>query len=330
MQENLSKPSPTCVRRFLVLGTPGIGKSVFLLDLLYRLACNGRTVVFYSPLTYPKALLFKPVASIDGRSVFEADNPSSFVHELTDPDTWLLCDSVEYTQMDAVTVMTSSPRAGAYNAFAKTSHLELWMGPWTLAEINAAYRLEPYRGNIDERTVDRLFNTWGGIPRYVLENAMIPSMQRKLDDTVASSDLLAVLRSVKQIEAAPEASHKLLHVQVNDACEKQGVVFGSEVIARLVTEKLQITVSSSHSVNDAKLAGYLAKLPPALRRLKPALLFAVPPDVFAIIGAQKTSGTGALSGVKQYALEVPIGGFESSSSSGNGGGGSSSSGGGGP
>ena len=45
----------------------------------------------------------------------------------------------------------------------------------------------------------------------VLQN---PSMQRKLDDALASSDLFAVLRSVKQIEAAPEASHKLLHVQV--------------------------------------------------------------------------------------------------------------------
>ena len=45
----------------------------------------------------------------------------------------------------------------------------------------------------------------------VLQN---PSMQRKLDDALGWSDLFAVLRSVKHIEAAPEASHKLLHVQV--------------------------------------------------------------------------------------------------------------------
>ncbi len=40
------------------------------------------------------------------------------------------------------------------------------------------------------------------------------SEQRKLEEALASNDVLAVLRSVQQIEAAPEASHKLLHVQV--------------------------------------------------------------------------------------------------------------------
>ncbi|KAG2428417.1 hypothetical protein HXX76_011537 [Chlamydomonas incerta] len=406
------------IQRFLVLGTPGIGKSVFLLDLLHRLACMRRTVVFLSSLTYPSALLFQPAAADGyGGGVFAADNPIEFEEELNDPNTWLLCDSIEFAHVEAITVMASSPRDVAYNRFAKTKHLELWMGPWSLDEILAARRLEPYRATIDVKTAERLYKTWGGIPRFVLETADVSSMQRKLDDALASSDLPAVLRSVMQIEAAPAASHKLLHVQVNEACDKTEVVFGSDEIAKRVTEKVQVdsmvalrqflnwsagepttatlrgllfqayafqvlacggtfrvrdltasasgggvdkvvlpqlsrltvqdlsaakagclviparknfpaidcmavlpanegvltppcrllliqlTVAASHSVNDNALAAQLQLLPEALRRVKPALLFAVPPDVFERIGAQKTSGP--LRGAPQYALECP-------------------------
>ncbi|KAG2450355.1 hypothetical protein HYH02_004860 [Chlamydomonas schloesseri] len=432
MQDCLDEPS-SGIRRFLVLGTPGIGKSVFLLDLLHRLACLRRTVVLYSPTAYAKALLFQP-PSADGAGggVFEARDAVEFLDELRDPNTWLLCDSIEFSYVKAITVMASSPRAGAYNNFAKTKHLELWMGPWSLEEICAARRLEPYRATVDVETAERLYKMWGGIPRYVLENANVSSMQRKLDDAVGSSDLLAVLRSVKQIEAAPEASHKLLHVKVDNACEKTEVEFGSDEIANRVTEKLQangmvvlrqfltwsagdptiatlrgllfqayafevlarggtfrvrdltasalgggmphevvlpqlsrldvqnlaaaeagclviparktfpaidcmvvlpahggvltpskrllmiqLTVAASHSVKEDALAAELRRLPRTIRRLKAALLFAVPPDVFDRIGAQKTSGTGPLSDVPQYALEVPISGFGESTNMSN-------------
>ncbi|KAG2428463.1 hypothetical protein HXX76_011582 [Chlamydomonas incerta] len=405
------------IQRFLVLGTPGIGKSVFLLDLLHRLACMRRTVVFLSSLTYPSALLFQPAAADGyGGGVFAADNPIEFEEELNDPNTWLLCDSIEFAHVEAITVMASSPRAGAYNRFAKTNHVELWMGPWSLEEIRAARCLEPYRATVDGETVERLYKTWGGIPRYVLETAKNPSMQRKLDNALASSDLPAVLRSVKQIEAAPAASHKLLHVQVDNAVTKKLQVDGMVALRQFLTWSageptaaslrgllfqvyafqmlegggtfwvrdltasasgggvphevvlpqlsrldvqdlaaaeagclviparknfpaidcmvvlpvrggvltpprrlllIQLTVASSHSVNDNALAAQLKLLPATLRRLKPALLFAVPPDVFKRIGAQKTSGTGPLRGAPQYALEVPIRGFSESTNMSN-------------
>ncbi|EFJ50610.1 hypothetical protein VOLCADRAFT_103824 [Volvox carteri f. nagariensis] len=421
------------IRRFLILGTPGIGKSMFLLDLLHRLACMQRTVVLLSDLTYPSALLFQPAAADgDGGGVFKADNPIEFEEEINDPNTWLLCDSIEFAKANAITVMVSSPRAGAYNRFAKTKHLELWMGPWSLEEIHAARRLEPYQAQVDVEMVERLYKRWGGIPRYVLENAKNPSMQRKLDDALGSGELLAVLRSAKQIQAAPDASHKLLHVQVDDACEKTEVVFGSDEIVNRVTEQLQangmvalrqfltwsagepmaaslrgllfqayafqvlacggtfrvrnltasaigggvphevvlpqmsrldvqdlsaaeagclviparknfpaidcmvvlpahggvltpskrllmiqLTVAALHSVKENALAAQLKLLPPTIRRLKAALLFAMPPDMFDRIGAQKTSGTGPLSDVPQYALEVPISGFSESTNMSN-------------
>ncbi|EFJ43395.1 hypothetical protein VOLCADRAFT_106833 [Volvox carteri f. nagariensis] len=435
MQDCINEPSSD-IRRFLVLGTPGIGKSVFLLDLLHRLACMRRTVVLLSYLTYPSALLFQPAAADgDGGGVFEADNPIEFEEEINDPNTWLLCDSIEFAKADAITVMASSPHAGAYNRFAKTKHLELWMGPWSLEEIRAACRLEPYQAQVDVEMAERLYKAWGGIPRYVLENAKNPSMQRKLDDALGSSDLLAVLRSATQIQTAPEASHKLLHVQVDNACEKTEVVFGSDEIINRVTEKLQangmvglrqfltwsageptvaslrgllfqaytfqvlarggtfrvrdltasaigggshevvlpqmsrldvqdlsaaeagclviparknfpaidcmvvlpahggvltpskrllmiqLTVAASHSVcgkvKENALAAQLKLLPPTIRRLKAALLFAMPPDVFDRIGAQKMSGTGPLSDMPQYALEVPISGFSESTNMSN-------------
>lgn len=80
---------------------------------------------------------------------------------------------------------------------------------------------------------------------------------------------------------------------------------------------IQLTVAASHSVEENALAAQLKLLPATIRRLKPALLIAVPPDMFDCIGAQKTSGTGPLSGVQQYALEVPISGFGESTNMSN-------------
>ena len=80
--------APTCcaLHATLLDIPPGIGKSVFLLDLLHRLACMRRTVVLLSDLTYPSALLFQPAG--DGGGVFAADNPIEFKEELNDPNTW--------------------------------------------------------------------------------------------------------------------------------------------------------------------------------------------------------------------------------------------------
>ena len=61
----------------------------------------------------------------------------------------------------------------ALQRFAKTNHLELWMGPWSLEEIRAARCLEPYGATVDVETAERLYKTWGGIPRYVLESAKV-------------------------------------------------------------------------------------------------------------------------------------------------------------
>ncbi|EFJ50100.1 hypothetical protein VOLCADRAFT_89133 [Volvox carteri f. nagariensis] len=228
-------PPDSALRRFLILGTPGIGKSAFLLDMLYRLACLGRTVVFVHGATSKQALLFTP------NGVFTADDATVFHAELSDPNTWFLCDAFGYKSVvGAVTVLVSSPRIDAYKhaplviqkqarrqqtqrvpkgqsdgswrenegvrrfqahwtalfewaecvapdmeagevhdrvrhdqppvgaaqEFAKTPHAELWMGPWSLDELEAA---RP--PSLDAVEMKEAYTNWGGIPRYVLENA---------------------------------------------------------------------------------------------------------------------------------------------------------------
>ncbi|EFJ45825.1 hypothetical protein VOLCADRAFT_105840 [Volvox carteri f. nagariensis] len=397
-QDCIDEPSSD-IQHFLVLGTPGIGKTVFLLDLLHRLACMRRTVVFLSYLTYPSVLLFQPAAADgDGGGMFEADNPIEFKEELKDPNTWLLCDSIEFANVNAITVMASSPCVGTYN-------LQVVGLGKSLQGTDSGF-IEQYQAKVDVEMAERLYKAWGRIPRYVLENAKNPSMQRKLDDALGSSDLLAVLRSVKQIEAAPEASHKLLHVQANGmvglrqfltwsageptAASLRGLLFQAyafQVLARggtfrvrdltasaigggmpheavlpqlsrldvqdlsaakagclviparknfpaidcmvvlaahggvLTPSKrllmIQLTMAASHSVKENALAAQLKLLPLTIRRLKAVLLFTMPPDVFDRIGTQKTSGTGPLSDMPQYALEVPISGFSESTNMSN-------------
>ncbi|EFJ39586.1 hypothetical protein VOLCADRAFT_100790 [Volvox carteri f. nagariensis] len=156
----------------------GIGKSTFLDYLLYRLACQGKTVVWCSKSVLDSVLLFTP------NGVFEATSTAAFREELRDPSTWFLCDAVEPPSKVAITVMASSPRNSNYNEYAKQAGLRLWMGPWSYVELEAARGI--MFSSVSKAKLSELYARWGGIPRYVLKYAANPELQEELDAAVAT------------------------------------------------------------------------------------------------------------------------------------------------
>ncbi|EXX63700.1 hypothetical protein RirG_149850 [Rhizophagus irregularis DAOM 197198w] len=52
------------------------------------------------------------------------------------------------------------------------------MPVWTWEEIN--YCRQKLFDNLDENMVSELYIKWGGIPRYILKEALNSSIQRKL------------------------------------------------------------------------------------------------------------------------------------------------------
>ncbi|EFJ42915.1 hypothetical protein VOLCADRAFT_96906 [Volvox carteri f. nagariensis] len=220
-----------------------IGKSTFLDYLLYRLACQGKTVVWCSKSVLDSVLLFTP------NGVFEATSTAAFRKELRDPSTWFLCDAVEPPSKVAITVMASSPRNSNYNDYAKRAGTELWMGPWSEQELKAA-RATVFN-SVNDETLSRLYARWGGIPRYVLQCADDPNQQQKLDAAVAVVNMGLLWKSVGNIEAALEVSHKLIHVKVDEEkCSRKRLVFGSKEIGQRVMQQL-------HRQGTAKLADFI-------------------------------------------------------------------------
>ncbi|EFJ47685.1 hypothetical protein VOLCADRAFT_91690 [Volvox carteri f. nagariensis] len=144
------------------------------------------------------------------------------------PSATFLCDAVEPPDKEAITVMVSSPCNNNYNDYVKRGAMRLWMGPWSLSELKVAR--EAMFPSVDVDEVLRLYARWGGIPRFVLECANNSSMQEQFDEAIAVASPELIYRAVGNIEAAPAVSHKLLHIQVDEECNKVGLVFGSEEI----------------------------------------------------------------------------------------------------
>ncbi|EFJ39582.1 hypothetical protein VOLCADRAFT_108574 [Volvox carteri f. nagariensis] len=105
--------------------------------------------------------------------------------------------------------MASSPRNSNYN---EQAGLRLWMGPWSYVELEAARGI--MFSSVSKAKLSELYARWGGIPRYVLKYAANPELQEELDAAVATVNMDLLWKSVGNIEAAPDVSHKLIHVEV--------------------------------------------------------------------------------------------------------------------
>ncbi|EFJ41911.1 hypothetical protein VOLCADRAFT_107467 [Volvox carteri f. nagariensis] len=132
--------------------------------------------------------------------------------------------------------------------YAKQAGLRLWMGPWSDVELEAARGI--MFSSVSKAKLSELYARWGGIPRYVLKYAANPELQEELDAAVATVNMDLLWKSVGNIEAAPDVSHKLIHVEVDENCSRKRLVFGSEEIGQRVMQEL-------HRQGTAELAKFV-------------------------------------------------------------------------
>ncbi|EFJ39587.1 hypothetical protein VOLCADRAFT_108572 [Volvox carteri f. nagariensis] len=132
--------------------------------------------------------------------------------------------------------------------YAKQAGLRLWMGPWSYVELEAARGI--MFSSVSKAKLSELYARWGGIPRYVLKYAANPELQEELDAAVATVNMDLLWKSVGNIEAAPDVSHKLIHVEVDENCSRKRLVFGSGIIGQRVMQEL-------HRQGTAELAKFV-------------------------------------------------------------------------
>ena len=174
-----------------ITGTPGIGKSMFLFYILWRLA-NMETT---------KAVIIHRQVERGGIYVFqnsgcwETFNYPDVAGLLKDDSTytWYLTDALEPppARVRAVTILVSSPARKYYSKFLPLSHVAPlhYLPTWSLEELKRAahvYFKSP-------EVVEERFNMIGGIARYVLEKD-------------------------EDLETKSEITHRLVHFKVEPPC----------------------------------------------------------------------------------------------------------------
>ncbi|GFR52076.1 hypothetical protein Agub_g14599 [Astrephomene gubernaculifera] len=223
-------------RRFLVTGTPGIGKSCFVVPLLGWLAKKENVIKVVVELNQ-KRYLFTTSSSHHGPDV-EEGGISDFEQELEDTNVWWIVDTGPALYRPANTIFIASLDQNRCKGFQKfLGSTTLYMPVWSDDEMQQCRkRLFP---TLQEARFLELQSRWGNIPRYVLEKAENRVVQASLETALGSCDWDTVLKCINETDNAPHASHQLLQLQVLDLIEYDQMVMkpASPYVARKLVEK---------------------------------------------------------------------------------------------
>jgi len=180
--ESFQPPTYRTQNRFVVTGTSGIGKSVFLVYLALRLLAESDDdhpplIVFH--IKTPRRL---NCYAFGGTSFFRTGTIDTFNDLLIVPETWYLVDSVQQPHLcTAKTVISISPKTllsdtNEYQEVSKASPTQRYMAPWSFAELKAcrkeAFPCVPFS------LMKRIYIKLGGVPRYVLQTPATELVRR--------------------------------------------------------------------------------------------------------------------------------------------------------
>ncbi|KAJ3254311.1 hypothetical protein HK103_007282 [Boothiomyces macroporosus] len=205
----------------VILGNPGIGKTYFGYVLLLELARSGATVVYQSGKAECR-YLFCTEGVFKGRK-------DDYTAYLDISSTFYIVDATTPVDVAAKTILLSSPRRDVWYKFSNDHCTRRYMPVWSEEEIELCRAV--LFSNLPQTEVKSLYDRWGGIPRYVLENARNMIQQRDLDDAITAFDLDWLVKAIGNAEASEAATHRLIHLHVaSDFCTRH-YLFASEYVA---------------------------------------------------------------------------------------------------
>ncbi|RUS18544.1 hypothetical protein BC937DRAFT_88638 [Endogone sp. FLAS-F59071] len=187
----ISPPTYRTQNRFVVTGTSGIGKSVFLVYLALRLLAESDDddpplIIFH--IKTPRKL---NCYAFGGTLVFRAGTIDDFDELLFLPETWYLVDSVQQPYLcTAKTVISVSPETllsdtNEYKEVSKASPTQRYMAPWSFAELRAC-RKKAFPG-VSFPLMKSIYTKLGGVPRYVLQTPATELVRPFSNDVAAET-----------------------------------------------------------------------------------------------------------------------------------------------
>ena len=192
-----------------ISGTPGIGKSMFLFYVLWRLAnmeLKG-TVILRRQLDEEEIYVFQ------NEGCWITMDHKDIRLLLKDPNTWYLTDALLPPPglPKAITILVSSPSEKYYSEFLKYSHVAPlhYLPVWSLDEL----KLVAPSYNRSEDVVKERFDMIGGVPRYVLEKDDDLEEIVKLSMEKLPLDKL-ILIALGKFSKEDQISHQIVHFKV--------------------------------------------------------------------------------------------------------------------
>ena len=255
------------INKSIITGTPGIGKSFFMIYLLWKLVKEGKRVL----LTYHPDIIYYDgkggVFSFSKRSL-----PSSNEVSFWSADLWCLFDakSKQEGHLDAFSytrctfVLSTSPRREMVNDFQKPPPPQIFYMPlWNEDELAKVATAFPGVDDWKER-----FRILGGIPRKVLEVtnqsaiALLEAAckQCDLDDCIKAVGLESTITDKSRVV------HSLVHITSTSPFTQPSVSFASAtaldiIVANKGTKAKQkmaeLLESSAGNPLTASLCGYI-------------------------------------------------------------------------
>ncbi|RGB22731.1 hypothetical protein C1646_775620 [Rhizophagus diaphanus] len=228
------------IKRVRITGNPGIGKTYFSYYLLHILSKQKETVIYHEANENP--VLFSEERVLCSETLF------ALREYLNDPKAWYVVDGQHPTKYDAKTIVVSSPMKSHYRNFDKWGKkLVRYMPEWKFEEINKCR--EKLFDDLGKDQVMNLYLKWGGVPRFVLENANDETEQEKLSDAIdtCSDD---IIKYIGEGDSQEDISHKLVHIVTNLPEDRTNyppysqkiIKFASRYVGEKVTLKLETTL----------------------------------------------------------------------------------------
>ena len=151
--------------RMAFTGTPGIGKTMFLFYVMWRLAHEEttKTVILHRQMNS------KHIYGFQNDKCWVVPSSTDIGVFLNDPNNWYLADTLEPPPdaVNAVTILVASPARRHYETFSRYLNAAplRYFPVWSLEELKL---VAPFYSR-ELKDIEKRYYMIGGVPRYVLE-----------------------------------------------------------------------------------------------------------------------------------------------------------------
>ncbi|KAA1074723.1 hypothetical protein PGT21_017069 [Puccinia graminis f. sp. tritici] len=209
--------------RWVVTGTPGIGKTFFSVYYMWIAARAKKTVVWQPPFLPEHLSYLMTSRGVELVGTWD----SEITDALATSDAVHIVDGKAPKLRKVWTLLVTSPQHNHYHQFLKENNSKLlYMPPWSYEELQTCKAiLYPDERILPTTLMDRVFEWYGGVPRYVLarastefkrkggnEDAAFQAVNQRLTEAINRGGIMDVMKAFQAKTPDGQFSHRVVHI----------------------------------------------------------------------------------------------------------------------